>query len=80
MTKVDFSEALRELKNGRSIQREGWNGKGMLIRMVEFTPTKEEIQIDNKGLVIRTPAGTYNNWMPSIIDLLAEDWVVLYFY
>jgi hypothetical protein len=28
---MDFGEALKELKNGKKVAREGWNGKGMWI-------------------------------------------------
>lgn len=31
---MNFSDALSELKNGKKIQREGWNGKGMWIVMM----------------------------------------------
>lgn len=28
---MDFSDALKALKNGKAIQRDGWNGKGMWL-------------------------------------------------
>ena len=28
---MDFSKALRELKNGNKVARQGWNGKGMYL-------------------------------------------------
>ena len=28
---MDFSNALRELKNGKKLRRRGWNGRGMWI-------------------------------------------------
>ena len=31
---MNFSDALNELKNGKKIQRSGWNGKGMWIVMM----------------------------------------------
>lgn len=35
MTKnVDFGEAIKALKNGKKVAREGWNGKGMFLYYV----------------------------------------------
>lgn len=31
---MDFSDALREVKQGKKIAREGWNGKGMWLYLV----------------------------------------------
>lgn len=31
MTRLDFSQALYWLKQGKKIQREGWNGKGQFL-------------------------------------------------
>lgn len=36
----DFSEALRRLKNGEAVARQGWNGKGMYIYLVKGTAIK----------------------------------------
>lgn len=31
---MDFSDALRELKDGKALRRAGWNGKGMFIALM----------------------------------------------
>ena len=35
---MNFSEALESLKLGSKIQREGWNGKGMYLTLVQGYP------------------------------------------
>ena len=71
-----FEWALMHLKNGAKVQRKGWNGKGMHVETVKFT-CSNGIKVDNIGMVIKTPIGKYNNWIPSITDLFAEDWEVV---
>jgi len=71
----NFGIALEELKKGNKVAREGWNGKGMYIQL-------------NKGrdfefselcpfLTIKNVKNSFDTWVPSISDLLAEDWVIL---
>lgn len=38
---MDFSEALRHLKDGKLIRRSGWNGKGMWLMLVPGTPNAQ---------------------------------------
>jgi hypothetical protein len=65
---MDFSQALSSLKKGYKVQRSGWNGKGMYV----FLNTNiEDIE---PFFVIRTVNKTYNTWVPSISDLLSNDW------
>lgn len=35
---MDFGEALRALKDGKRVARQGWNGKGMWLVLVPGTP------------------------------------------
>lgn len=69
---MDFGEALYFLKKGNKLAREGWNGKGMYIQMIDDSSLEIE-----KFLVIRNVKGTLNTWVPSISDLFAEDWEVV---
>ena len=68
---VDFGSAVYALKQGKKVARSGWNGKGMYIR---YVPTTNSL---NEHLEIKNVKDTFNTWVPSISDLLAEDWVVL---
>ena len=68
---VDFGSAVYALKQGKKVARSGWNGKGMYIR---YVPTTNSL---NEHLEIKNVKDTFDTWVPSISDLLAEDWVVL---
>lgn len=68
---MDFSEALKEVKAGNSIHREGWNGKGMFINM---QVPDEHSKMGLPYLYIRTVEGKFVPWLASQTDLLANDW------
>lgn len=68
---VDFGSSVYALKQGKKVARSGWNGKGMYIR---YVPTTNSL---NEHLEIKNVKDTFDTWVPSISDLLAEDWVVL---
>ena len=78
---MDFGEALHELKAGRRVAREGWNGRGIFIELQ--TPdehskmTHPQIFIDTTGLDSTNDAAPKNlvPWMASQTDMLANDWV-----
>lgn len=76
---VGFGYALNCLKNGRKVARKGWNGKGMWVEMMKMfthTPIKDGRPLE-PFLVIKNVQGSYNTWVPSISDLLAEDWLLI---
>ena len=76
---MDFGDAIRALKQGKRVARQGWNGKGMWL--VLLYPESD---------MHRSPAGTYPmlkcigiktadnlvqpGWLASQTDMLAEDW------
>lgn len=68
-----FEETLKYLKRGMTMTRKGWNGKGMNVTMIDG----KDIQtcLMNPFFVIKNPKGSYNTWVPSISDVLAEDWM-----
>ena len=70
-----FSWALMRLKEGEAVARRGWNGKDLYVVLTggaEFKNDKVEpfLVINNKG-------GTFNTWVPSNSDLLADDWEIV---
>jgi hypothetical protein len=84
---VDFSAALLLLKDGKKVQRLGWNGKGMFIFLVPGStfkvtcstllgiyPDGYEIQYQ-AHVDMRTAQGTIVPWLASQTDLLALDWL-----
>lgn len=70
---MDFSTALSKLKEGKRLQRSGWNGKGMFIFLVRYSGTIEGRQIQ-PYLAIKTVEDTLVPWIVSQSDLLADDW------
>lgn len=88
----DFGEALKALKTGKRVSREGWNGKGLFVvyqkgypqgipcnkQTAEAWGMKEgELFRCEPYLQINTVDGSHAMWVPSIRDCLAEDWFVM---
>ena len=86
---LDFSQALVYLKAGQKLTRAGWNGKGMFVVMQKAYPEgihcnkqtanawglKEgELFKCNPYFQIKNVDGSHSMWVPSIGDLLANDW------
>ena len=69
---MNFGEALEILKLGGKVTRKGWNGKGMLV-LLEHGKTYGDITLSDCFLIKNTK-GSYDTWVPSIRDTLAEDW------
>lgn len=70
----DFSEGLEQLKQGAICYRKGWNGiqRGvqmyvMLIREHEYAP---------HFVFYNSEHQTTNIWIPSMWDMMADDWVI----
>lgn len=86
---MNFSEALVEIKNGKRVSREGWNGKGMFVFLVPGSVFKVSraplLGIYPEGTEIKYHAHvdmkTADNqvvpWLVSQTDLLADDWGVV---
>jgi hypothetical protein len=86
---LSFSVALKALKDGFKVSREGWNGKGMFI----FLSPGSVFKVDRQPMLSVFPEGTTINyaphidikaaddtvapWLPSQADLLAEDWSII---
>lgn len=74
---MNFGEALAELKAGKRVARDGWNGKGMYIEM-QVPDLGSKMNVPYLYLV--TPHGpsdkplTLVPWLASQTDLLANDW------
>lgn len=68
---MNFGEALEALKQGLQVQRGGWNGREMYVRLVSGTPEL------NRHLELFNVQGTFDTWVPSVSDLLATDWSIV---
>lgn len=87
--KMNFGQALEHLKDGKKLQRAGWNGKGMFVYLVP--PASYPVQTGaakshfgegslvpyNAYFAIKNVDDTVSTWVPSVSDCLSEDWEVL---
>ena len=78
---MNFGEALAKLKDGKRVDRNGWNGKAMWIEMQKPDANSK---MSLPYLYIEYPEGhpAYPNgsrvpWLASQTDLLSEDWCEL---
>ena len=75
----DFAVALRELKEGNRVARNGWNGKGLWLELqrpdAHSKMTLPYIFISYPKDAQNTP-GARVPWLASQTDLLAEDWMI----
>ena len=84
---MNFTQALMSIKNGLCMKREGWNGKDQFVFLVpgsEFKVNRAPLLgIFEEGTDISYRAhidmkyqdGTIGVWLPSMGDIMAEDWV-----
>ncbi len=87
---LNFGAAIEALKLGEKVQRAGWNGKGMWLKLVpsslvtlrEGTPyhvagLRGEVKID-AHIDMFTVHGTMQpGWLASQADMLADDWQIV---
>ena len=89
---MNFGDAVKVLKEGKRVARMGWNGRGMFVVYQKGYPqgincnkqTAEAWGI-NEGdlfrcepyLQIKRVNGSHAMWVPSINDVLAEDWLTV---
>lgn len=89
---LSFGAAVELLKAGKRVARSGWNGKGMFVVYQKGYPqgipcnkqTADAWQL-NEGdlfkvepyLQIQMVNGSHAMWVPSINDVLAEDWAIV---
>ena len=79
----DFGQAIKYLKDGKRVQRQGWNGKGQYIELatnISYKNTNNETinaehdAIGNKAIAFVGTSGVQLGWLASQADMLAEDW------
>lgn len=80
---ADFSDALMWLKEGKRVQRAGWNGANQWVEELKNSGLVFRSEHDNTafsvadGLVLKNAQGIVVQWAPSIGDLMAADWQVV---
>ena len=71
---MDFGGALRALKSGNRVAREGWNGKGMWLA---FQQPDEHSKMRRPYIYMKPVDDELVPWVASQSDLLACGWVVV---
>lgn len=79
---MNFGEAIEAIKNGKLVQREGWNGKGMHIYLENGSHLpltagieKGTTRVYDPVICMYTANKTHQpGWLASQPDMLAEDW------
>lgn len=83
---MNFGEAIVAVKNGKKIQRAGWNGKNQYVELatcISYKNAKGEIVncehecIGNAALAFVGTSGVQMGWLASQSDMLAEDWRIV---
>jgi hypothetical protein len=73
---MNFEQALAALKNGEKLSRDGWNGKGMFV-MVQTPDEHSKMTKPYFYITVTGDSETRVPWVPSVTDLMAEDWTVV---
>lgn len=69
---IDFGIAIKILKNGGRVAREGWNGKGMWL---ELQVPDEGSKMSRPYIYMKTVDDALVPWVASQSDILADDWL-----
>lgn len=76
----DIGAAIFEMRQGRRVAREGWNGKGMWLELQvpdEFSKMTRPYVFLNYPPVLEAMKVERVPWLASMTDLLADDWFVV---
>ena len=68
---LDFGDALAVLREGGTVYRSGWNGKGMWIK-VQMPDAHSKMGLPY--IYMKTATGELVPWLASQTDILADDW------
>lgn len=80
---LGFGEALKALKDGKRVAREGWHGKNMWLVLIHpgnatHTCKETRISFDMQPCIGLTKwPNIQPGWTCSQADMLAEDWYVV---
>ena len=83
---MSFGKAIELLKEGKRLQREGWNGKNQYVVIatnISYVNANKEIinvnheAIGNKAIAFVGTSGVQLGWLASQSDMLANDWKVV---
>lgn len=79
-----FGDAIKYMKRGLKVKRQGWNGKNQHIELasgISYTNPSGEVvncnhdAIGNNAIAFVGTSGVQMGWLASQADMLADDWV-----
>lgn len=77
----NFGKALNDLMDGKKVARQGWNGKGMWLKLqvpdAHSKMTLPYIYIEYPEGHMVYPNGSRVPWLASQTDLLSHDWTTV---
>lgn len=71
---MNFGSALEYLHDNRAVAREGWNGKGMWIKL---QVPDEHSKMSLPYIYMHTADKKLVPWLASQTDMLSNDWKVV---
>lgn len=71
---MDFGSAIKALKLGNTVAREGWNGKGMWLAL-QVPDANSKMSLPY--IYMRTVTGDLVPWLASQTDMLSDDWTIV---
>ena len=82
---MNFGEVLEALKQGKKVQRTGWNGNGLFVTL---QVPDENSKMTKPYMYLTSPVGSTKQyggeekenripWIPSQTDIFAEDWTII---
>lgn len=79
MARLNFGDAIQQLKLGNKVTRSGWNGKGMWL---ELQVPDEHSKMTLPYIYLNYPSTPTQNeirvpWLASQTDVLGEDWEIV---
>lgn len=85
-----FGIALEYLKKGYKVARKGWNGKGLHVVLIYGNSIQniinenygsgipeESAKVEDFFMIYSKSGLRLNTWVPSVSDILSEDWQVV---
>lgn len=71
---LTIGSAISHLREGKSVARENWNGKGQFL---ELQVPDSNSKMTLPYIYINTVQGDRVPWLASQTDILATDWIVI---
>lgn len=79
---LSFGLAIEALKQGKKVARDGWNGKGMWLKLVP-ADIADKVAFEYEALDgapwigMKTADDKFVPWLAGQTDVLAEDWQII---